>query len=67
MLEVHNNISQVKQEVKTVMVQEKVKRIQELYNLSEYSYIYSDGNSRGDYEMLKMANESHYKPFHLKL
>ena len=63
MLEVHNNIITGKTRSKNCYGSEKVKRIQELYNLSEYSYIYSYGNSRGDYEMLKIANESHYKPF----
>ena len=29
----------------------------------DYKYIYAYGNSRGDYEMLDIANESHYKPF----
>jgi len=42
---------------------EKVKRIQELYDLSEYKYIYAYGNSRGDHEMLNIADESYYKPF----
>lgn len=43
--------------------QEKVNRIQEKYNLDEYSYIYSYGDSKGDKEMLKLANEGFYKPF----
>tara|TARA_B100001094_G_C17916954_1_gene664020 strand:+ start:22 stop:609 length:588 start_codon:yes stop_codon:yes gene_type:complete len=42
---------------------EKVKRIRELYNLSDYKYIYAYGNSRGDHEMLDIADERHYKPF----
>jgi len=42
---------------------EKVKRILNKYNLSDYTYIYAYGNSRGDYEMLNIANEKHYKPF----
>ena len=42
---------------------EKVKRIREEYDLADYSYIYAYGNSRGDYEMLDIAHESHYKPF----
>ena len=42
---------------------EKVKRILNKYNLSDYSYIYAYGNSRGDYEMLSIAHEKHYKPF----
>ena len=42
---------------------EKVKRILNKYNLSDYTYIYAYGNSRGDYEMLDIANEKYYKPF----
>jgi len=42
---------------------EKVKRILDKYNLSDYTYIYAYGNSRGDYEMLDIANEKYYKPF----
>lgn len=63
MLEVNDNVITGKTRKKNCYGLEKVIRIKELYNLSEYSYIYSYGNSRGDYEMLKIANESHYKPF----
>ena len=42
---------------------EKVKRILESYNLSNYTCIYSYGNSRGDYEMLEIATQKFYKPF----
>ena len=63
MLEVNDQIITGKTRNKNCYGLEKVTRIKELYNLSEYSYIYSYGNSRGDYEMLKIANESHYKPF----
>ena len=42
---------------------EKVKRILNKYNLSDYTYIYAYGNSRGDYEMLELATEKFYKPF----
>ena len=42
---------------------EKVIRILESYDLLKYDYIYAYGNSRGDYEMLKLANEKFYKPF----
>jgi phosphatidylglycerophosphatase C len=42
---------------------EKVIRILEKYNLSDYSYIYAYGNSRGDHEMLNIADEKYYKPF----
>ena len=42
---------------------EKVNRINREYNLSNYDYIYAYGNSKGDYEMLKIADEKYYKPF----
>lgn len=42
---------------------EKVNRIKELYDLDTFEYIYAYGDSRGDKEMLELANESFYKPF----
>jgi len=42
---------------------EKANRVQELYNLSDYEHIYAYGDSRGDKELLALANESFYKPF----
>ncbi len=42
---------------------EKVKRIKSLYNLEEYSEIHVYGDSRGDKEMLELADESYFKPF----
>lgn len=43
--------------------QEKVKRICQAYNLRDYSCIYAYGDSKGDREMLAMAQERSYKPF----
>ena len=43
--------------------QEKVNRINEIYNLKEFDYIYAYGDSSGDKEMLSLANENYYKPF----
>jgi HAD superfamily hydrolase (TIGR01490 family) len=40
---------------------EKVKRIQEKYNLNEYEAVYAYGDSVGDNEMLKMADIAFYK------
>ena len=40
---------------------EKVKRIKEEYNLREFNYLYAYGDSRGDKEMLGIANEKYYK------
>ena len=42
---------------------EKVKRIQQALKLTDYTYIYAYGDSRGDTEMLALANEAIYKPF----
>ena len=42
---------------------EKASRVQEAYNLSEYDHIYAYGDSRGDKELLELADESFYKPF----
>ena len=42
---------------------EKENRVKEAYNLSDYDYIYAYGDSRGDKELLALANESFYKPF----
>lgn len=42
---------------------EKVNRIKESYDLEKFDYIYAYGDSRGDKEMLALANESFYKPF----
>jgi phosphatidylglycerophosphatase C len=42
---------------------EKSNRVQEAYNLSDYDYIYAYGDSRGDKELLALADESFYKPF----
>ena len=42
---------------------EKVKRIQSLLDCTAYEFIYAYGDSKGDTEMLKLAHESHYKPF----
>ncbi len=41
--------------------EEKVKRINEKYNLDEYHKIYAYGDSIGDKEMLDMANIKYYR------
>ena len=43
--------------------EEKVTRLQELYPTEQYSHIYAYGDSRGDRELLKLADEAFYKPF----
>lgn len=42
---------------------EKANRVQETYNIGDYSHIYVYGDSRGDKELLTLADESFYKPF----
>tara|TARA_B100000795_G_scaffold211967_1_gene165629 strand:- start:1185 stop:1775 length:591 start_codon:yes stop_codon:yes gene_type:complete len=42
---------------------EKAHRVQEAYNLSDYDHIYAYGDSRGDKELLVLADERFYKPF----
>jgi phosphatidylglycerophosphatase C len=42
---------------------EKANRVKEAYDLSQYSHIYAYGDSRGDKELLALADESFYKPF----
>ena len=43
--------------------EEKVKRIQAVYDLSQYDEIYCYGDSSGDKPMLSLANISFFKPF----
>lgn len=42
---------------------EKVNRIKEIYNLKDFEYIYSYGDSSGDKQMLEISHEKFYKPF----
>lgn len=42
---------------------EKVRRIEQVYTLSDYNEIYAYGDSGGDRPMLGVANISFYKPF----
>jgi phosphatidylglycerophosphatase C len=42
---------------------EKVQRIREHINLTDYRDIYAYGDSAGDMEMLRIATHSYYKPF----
>ena len=43
--------------------QEKVRRIKETYNLSEYDEIHVFGNSKGDFPMLELGTHKYYKFF----
>ncbi len=42
---------------------EKVRRIRELYDLSDFQQIFCYGDSSGDRELLEIATSPHYKPF----
>ena len=42
---------------------EKVNRISEMYNLSEYHIVAAYGDSHGDKPMLRLATHAYYKPF----
>jgi phosphatidylglycerophosphatase C len=42
---------------------EKANRVKEAYNLDDYDHIYAYGDSRGDKELLELADEGFYKPF----
>jgi phosphatidylglycerophosphatase C len=44
---------------------EKERRIRECYTLTDFEEIYAYGDSRGDLEMLALAQKQHYKPFRL--
>ena len=43
--------------------EEKVRRIQEMYDLNNYSAVYCYGDTPGDRHMLSLANFKFYKPF----
>lgn len=60
-LEIKNNEVTGKLLGKNCYGQEKVNRIKEVYDIKKYDYIYAYGDSRGDKEMLSLANESFYK------
>lgn len=62
-LEIQNSIVTGKFLTKNCYGEEKANRVQEQYNLSDYDHIYAYGDSRGDKELLELADESFYKPF----
>ena len=43
--------------------EEKVRRIMEMYKLSDYEMVYAYGDTKGDRPMLKLAHTGHWKPF----
>ena len=62
-LEVKDNKLTGKFATKNCYGREKVNRVKEAYDLSQYNHIYAYGDSRGDRELLALADESFYKPF----
>jgi HAD superfamily hydrolase (TIGR01490 family) len=62
-LEIKNSIITGKLLTKNCYGIEKVNRLLEKYNLNKYRYIYAYGDSNGDKQMLRLANEKYYKPF----
>ena len=62
-LEIKDDIVTGKLLTKNCYGVEKVNRIKEIYNLKDFEYIYSYGDSSGDKQMLELAHEKFYKPF----
>jgi len=62
-LEIVNSKVTGKFSTKNCFGEEKVNRIIKKYDLNKFDYIYAYGNSRGDKEMLSIANERFYKNF----
>ena len=62
-LEFDNNIFKGKLGSKNCFGQEKVIQIKHHLNLDNFTFIYAYGDSDGDTEMLRLANEPHYKIF----
>jgi HAD superfamily hydrolase (TIGR01490 family) len=62
-MEIKNQVVTGKFSTKNCHGQEKVNRVKECYKLDDYECIYAYGDSRGDRELLALADESHYKPF----
>jgi len=62
-IEIKNGIVTGKFLTKNCYGIEKVNRINQIYDLSNYDYIYAYGDSQGDKQLLELADESFYKPF----
>lgn len=57
----HNNLITGKIEGKNCFGPEKARRIKEVYNLQDYDRVIAYGDSRGDREMLALAQDAHYR------
>ena len=62
-LEIEDNMVTGKLLSKNCYGKEKANRIRERYDLNSFDFIYAYGDSRGDDEMLELAQEKYYKPF----
>lgn len=62
-LEIKEGIVTGKLLTKNCYGMEKVRRVKERYNLDDYDHIYAYGDSRGDKELLELADEGFYQPF----
>ncbi|PCJ20675.1 MAG: HAD-IB family hydrolase [Candidatus Cloacimonadota bacterium] len=63
-MEVQNGVMTGEQSSKNCYGEEKVRRIKEVVNLSDYEYSYAYGDTRGDKEMLEMVDEDYFCYFH---
>lgn len=66
LLEVKNNKISGLIAGKNCFGEEKVRRLKEKYNLTDYNTIYAYGDSTGDKQMLRLASMEFYKPFREK-
>lgn len=62
-LEIDNSILTGKFSTKNCYGMEKVCRIKQNFDLNKFDYIYAYGDSRGDRQMLELADKSFYKFF----
>lgn len=62
-LEIEHNLITGNFATKNCHGMEKVNRISELFELSAYDKIYAYGNSKGDKEMLQLADQPYYRIF----
>lgn len=62
-LEIKNDKITGKLHSKNCYGMEKVRRVKEKYDLSSFSHIYAYGDSKGDTQMLSLADESFYAIF----
>jgi phosphoserine phosphatase len=62
-VEIQNNILTGRFRTPNCRGGEKVNRLKEHFDFSAIDYVYAYGNSRGDREMLELADEKFYRYF----